>query len=184
MPLYPPSSFSFDPFVSVPSEQNVSVSVPFEQNASVSVPSEQNVSVPPNHVVQSSPTKPANRMIDNRKDIADSKHAKSTKTDSNFLTKHLTSPPSDVQWSDSKEDETDFDKIKKGTTREDVLYGPLSNILTRYSERIYSSYFRTISVKLLLMLRSLRVTDNVIDRSPPCLHVPGLSQLFSNTSSI
>ena len=94
----------------------------------------------------------------------DSGYAKSTKTDPNFLTHHLSLPPLDLPWSELEDDDMIQD-IEKATTQEEDIYDPLCKLLSKYSARIHGQYFRTVYVRSFLKIRLYRVI--VGQRAPP-----------------
>ena len=114
----------------------------------------------------------------------DSGYAKSTKTDPNFLTHHLSLPPLDLPWSELEDDDMIQD-IEKATTQEEDIYDPLCKILSHYRARIYSQYFRTIYVKPFLKVRPPRIiTSQRAPSTQSSLRLPGPSYRSPDTSPV
>lgn len=90
--------------------------------------------------MESSPAKPANRLITVRKDIADSMFALDKTTDPKFPKHHLAKLPSKLKWRD-KSDSSLIELIVGAGSTEKNMYGPLCTLLSNYSKRIHGESF-------------------------------------------
>ena len=82
------------------------------------------------------PVKDTRMYNDSRTDIEASKHCQNVSIDKKFLSNHLRQPPPTSAWL-KRASKPSIEEIKRAGSDSNVIYIPLSRLLSEYSERVH-----------------------------------------------